>query len=157
MDSTDLTLIGELMKRGRASWAELAQKTGLSSPGIMDRIRRLEEKKIIRGYRAIIDHESLGFEITAFVSVSLEKPTHRAAFLKRIRQFSEIQECHAITGDFDYLLKIRCMSTKHFEQILSLGLKSITGVSKTHSTIVMSTEKETSELPLPESSESESA
>jgi Lrp/AsnC family transcriptional regulator, leucine-responsive regulatory protein len=157
MDTTDLTLVGELMKRGRASWAELAQKTGLSSPGIMDRIRRLEEKKIIRGYRAIIDHESLGFEITAFVSISLERPSHKAAFLKRIRQFSEIQECHAITGDFDYLLKIRCMNTKHFEQILSLGLKSMTGVSKTHSTIVMSTEKETSELALPVSSESETA
>lgn len=157
MDSLDLALVGELMKKGRASWADLAQKVGLSSPGVMDRIRRLEEKKIIRGYRAVIAPEALGWELTAFVSVTLEKPTHRAAFLKRVKSFPEIQECHHVAGDHDYLLKIRCAHTRHLDQIVSLGLKSLTGVMRTHTTIVMGTEKETSELPIPESEKSETA
>ncbi len=157
MDSLDLALVGELMKKGRASWADLAQKVGLSSPGVMDRIRRLEERKIIRGYRAVISPEALGWELTAFVSVTLEKPTHRSAFLKRVKSFPEIQECHHIAGDHDYLLKIRCAHTRHLDQIVSLGLKSLTGVMRTHTTIVMGTEKETSELPIPESEKSETA
>lgn len=157
MDSLDLALVGELMKKGRASWADLAQKVGLSSPGVMDRIRRLEEKKIIRGYRAVISPEALGWELTAFVSVTLEKPSHRAAFLKRVKTFPEIQECHHIAGDHDYLLKIRCAHTRHLDQIISLGLKSLTGVMRTHTTIVMGTEKETSELPIPETETSETA
>jgi Lrp/AsnC family leucine-responsive transcriptional regulator len=157
MDSLDLALVGELMKKGRASWADLAQKVGLSSPGVMDRIRRLEEKKIIRGYRAVISPEALGWELTAFVSVSLEKPSQRVAFLKRVKSFPEIQECHHVTGDHDYLLKIRCAHTRHLDQIISLGLKSLSGVMRTHTTIVMGTEKETSELPIPESEKSETA
>jgi Lrp/AsnC family transcriptional regulator, leucine-responsive regulatory protein len=157
MDSLDLALVGELMKKGRASWADLAQKVGLSSPGVMDRIRRLEEKKIIRGYRAVISPEALGWELTAFVSVTLEKPSQRVAFLKRVKSFPEIQECHHIAGDHDYLLKIRCAHTRHLDQIISLGLKSLTGGMKTHTSIVMGTEKETSELPIPESEKSETA
>lgn len=157
MDSVDLLLVQELMKKGRSSWADLAQKVGLSSPGIMDRIRRLEEKKVIRGYRAVIAPEALGLELTAFVSVSLEKPAARAAFLKRVRSFPEIQECHQVTGDYDYLLKIRASNTRQLDQLLSLGIKSLAGVARTHVSIVMGTEKETSELPLPNLEQSETA
>jgi len=157
MDSLDLALINELMRKGRASWADLAQKVGLSSPGVMDRIRRLEEKKIIKGYRAIISPEALGWHLTAFVAVTLDKPSHRAPFLKRVKSFAEIQECHQVTGDHDYLLKIRCAHTRHLDQIVTQGLKSLAGVTRTHTTVVMGTEKETSELPIPESEQSESA
>ncbi len=157
MDSIDLTLITELMKKGRSSWADLAHKVGLSSPGLMDRIRRLEEKKIIRGYRAIVDPEALGLMLTAFVAVTLEKPNQRVTFLKRVKSLPEIQEGHQVAGEYDYLLKIRCASTRQLDQVVSLGLKSITGVLKTHTTIVMGTEKETSELPVPRHEQSETA
>ncbi|MBY0516561.1 MAG: Lrp/AsnC family transcriptional regulator [Bacteriovoracaceae bacterium] len=157
MDSLDLTLLGELMKKGRSSWADLAHKVGLSSPGLLDRIRRLEEKKIILGYRAIVSPEALGLNTTAFVSVSLDKPSHRSAFLKKIKSFPEIQECHRITGDFDFLLKIRCFQTRDLDQLVNLGIKSLSGVSKTQTIIVMGTEKETSELPIPNIEESETA
>lgn len=150
MDQIDLSIISELMPQGRLTWAELAQRVGLSAPGLMDRIRRLEEKKIIQGYRAIIDPQSLGLTITAFVSLSLEKPNQKTAFLKRIRQLPEVQECHAVAGDEDYLIKLRCLNTKHLEQVVSLGLKSLPGVTRTRTTIVMGTEKETPDLPIPD-------
>lgn len=157
MDSLDFAVISELMKKGRASWAELAQKVGLSAPGLMDRIRRLEEKKIIRGYKAIIDPEALGLDILAFVSVSLEKPTHRSNFLKRIKSISEIQECHQITGEYDYLLKIRTINSRHLDQIVNQGIKSLAGVTRVYTSVVMGSEKETTELPLPEIEKIQSA
>ena len=157
MDSIDYALLGELMQKGRATWSELAHKVGLSSPGVMDRIRRLEDKKVIKGYRAVIAPEAVGLELTAFVFISLEKPTQRSAFLKRVRALDEVQECHQVTGDYDYLLKIRCAHTRSLDKIVSIGLKTINGVSKTHISIVMGTEKETSELALPLEEQNESA
>lgn len=150
MDDLDLAIVANLSQKGRMSWAELAQEVGLSSPGLLDRVRRLEEKKIIRGYRAVIDPQSVGLSLTAFVSVSLEKPSHRTSFLKRIKQLPEVQECHHVSGDDDYLIKMRCQDTRHLDQVLSLGLKSWPGVVRTRTTIVLGTEKETSELPLPD-------
>lgn len=151
MDEIDISIISELMPQGRLTWAELAQRVGLSAPGLMDRIRRLEEKKVIQGYRALIDPQALGLNLTAFVSLSLEKPSHRTGFLKRIKQLPEVQECHHVAGDDDYLIKLRCLNTRHLDQIITMGLKSLPGVTRTRTTIVMGTEKETSELPLPES------
>ncbi len=150
MDETDLTILAELMHRGRVTWSELAQHVGLSSPGLMDRVRRLEEKKIIRGYRADLDPEALGLGITAFVGVSLERPSHRTAFLKRVRQLAEVQECHQVSGDDDFLLKLRCRGTRHLDEVLGVGIKSLPGVARTRTTVVLGTEKETTELPLPE-------
>lgn len=150
MDEIDLSIIGELMPQGRVTWAELAQRVGLSAPGLMDRVRRLEEKKVIQGYRTVIDPEALGLHLTAFISLSLEKPNHRTAFLKRIKQLPEVQECHHVAGEDDYLIKVRCLNTRHLDQIVSVGLKSLPGVTRTRTTIVMGTEKETSVLPLPE-------
>ena len=150
MDEIDLSIISELMPQGRLTWAELAQRVGLSAPGLMDRIRRLEERKVIKGYRTIVDPEAIGLMITAFVAVSLEKPTHRSAFLKRIKQLPEVQECHHVAGEDDYLIKLRCLSTRHLDQTVSVGLRSLAGVVRTRITIVLGTEKETSDLPLPE-------
>jgi Lrp/AsnC family transcriptional regulator, leucine-responsive regulatory protein len=149
MDDLDLAIVANLSQKGRMSWAELAQEVGLSAPGLLDRVRRLEEKKIIRGYRAVVDPHNVGLSLTAFVSVSLDKPSHRAGFLKRIKQLPEVQECHHVSGEDDYLIKLRCQDTRHLDQVLSLGLKSWPGVARTHITIVLATEKETSELPLP--------
>jgi Lrp/AsnC family leucine-responsive transcriptional regulator len=151
MDSLDHTILGTLMQKGRITWADLAQKVGLSAPGLMDRIRRLEEKKIIQGYRAIVDPVALGINLTAFVSVSLDRPSHRSNFLKRVKHLVEVQECHQVTGDDDFLLKIKCQHTRHLDQVLSVGIKALPGVVRTRTTVVLGTEKEGSELPLPDS------
>lgn len=153
MDEIDLSILGELMPQGRITWSELAQRVGLSAPGLLDRIRRLEEKRVITSYRAVVDPEALGLTLTAFVAISLEKPSQRAGFLKRVRQLPEVQECHHVSGDDDYLIKLRCLNTRHLDQILNLGLKSHPGVVRARTTIVLGTEKETSDLPLPQSPE----
>ena len=90
----------------------------------------------------------LGIGLTAFIGVTLARPRHRAGFLDLIQQLAEVQECHHAAGDFDYLLKVRCRGPADLERIVSDRIKAIPGVARTRTTIVLSTTKETTALPL---------
>lgn len=142
-----------LMNQGRATWTELAQHLGLSAPAAADRVRRLEERGVIRGYAALIDPEAAGYPLAAFVTVVLDRPDRRAAFLKRVAALAEVLECHHVAGDDDYLLKVRCRNTADLDRLLVESLKSIPGVVRTRTAIVLSTAKETVRVPLAEDSE----
>ncbi|MBE9077940.1 Lrp/AsnC family transcriptional regulator [Romeria aff. gracilis LEGE 07310] len=148
LDSLDLKIIQALSQQGRATWSELAERFEVSSPAIADRVRRLEKRGILQGYTIRLDAPQLGYDLTAFISVSLEKTEHRPAFLAYVESTAEIQECHHVTGSGDYLLKVRCRNTAQLEQIISHGLKGQASVGQTHTAIVLSTAKETLNLPL---------
>lgn len=148
LDEIDSKVIKYLTDQGRITWSELASLLELSAPAAADRVRRLEERKVIQGYTARIDPEAVGCELTAFIAVDLERPQHRAAFLKKIQSLPQVQECHHVTGEDDYWLKVRCHNTKDLERLISEELKGLTGVLKTRTTIVLSTVKETSALPI---------
>lgn len=148
MDDLDYKAIRYLMEQGRCTWAELAAVLGLSAPATADRVHRLEESGAIKGYVALIDPDSVNCSLTAFISTSLERPEHRALFLEQIQAFPEIQECHHVAGDDDFLLKVRCRSTHHLDWLLSERIKAIPGVTRTRTTIVLSTVKETPTLPI---------
>ena len=148
IDTFDYKVLARLMANGRATWAELAQELRLSAPAAADRVRRLEERGIIRGYTAVLDAESLGCALTAFIAVSLDHPRRRERFLEVLAGHAEIQECHHVAGDADYLLKVRCHGTRALEYLLTTKIKALPGVVRTHTTIVLHTEKETSALPL---------
>lgn len=147
MDDIDLKIIERLMSRGRISWAELGAYLGLSAPAAADRVRRLEEKGVIKGYAATVDPEAMGYGLTAFIAVTLEGPGHRDAFVQKIMELDNIQECHHVTGEDDYLLKVRCARIRDLESLISGHLKSLPGIVKTRTTIVLSTVKETSAVP----------
>ena len=148
IDSFDLKVIKQLMERARTTWAELGAILGLSAPGAADRVHKLEERGIIKGYCALIDPETIGYGLAAFIAVLLEKPEHRKDFLEIVRQKAEIQECHHIAGGYDYILKVRCRGTRDLERLVSEDVKSIPGVAKTRTTIILSTVKETPILPI---------
>lgn len=148
MDDIDLKALRQLMTQGRITWAELAGILGLSAPAAADRVRALEAQGVITGYAALIDPEAAGCSLLAFVSVTLERPEHRAPFLEWVRQHDEIQECHHVAGDDDFVLKVRCQHTRHLEHLLSEELKSLPGVVRTRTTIALSTVKETPSIPL---------
>jgi Lrp/AsnC family leucine-responsive transcriptional regulator len=152
LDEIDLKVLRQLLSQGRITWSELAGVLGLSPPATADRVRRLEDKGVIQGYTAIIDAESLGCDLTAFVAITLERPEHRDAFIQRVQSLPQVQECHHMAGDYDYLLKVRCRGTKDLERLVSDDIKSVAGVLKTRTMIALSTVKETSALPLPEPS-----
>jgi Lrp/AsnC family leucine-responsive transcriptional regulator len=138
------------MKAGRATWSELSGILGLSSPSTADRVRRLEETGVIKHYTAVVEPNLVGCGLMSFISVTLEHPKYRASFLDCVIKLPEIQECHHVTGDYDYLLKVRCASTAALETIISDRLKSVAGVARTTTIVALSTVKETMELPIQE-------
>ena len=148
VDALDYKIVRALMDNGRITWAELAGLLSLSSPATADRVRRLEDQGIIKGYTTLIDAESAGYGLTALIAVSLERPGHREAFLNKVMMVPEILECHHTAGDDDYMLKVRCRGTRDLDRIISDELKSLPGIVRTRTTIVLSTLKETSNVPL---------
>ena len=148
MDTLDKKAIAFLMKRGRATWAELGQLLGLSAPSAAERVRKLEQQGVLCGYAALGDAASLGYPLTAYVSVSLANHRQRAAFLRAIEKIEQVAECHHVAGDDDYLLKVRCRGTQDLDHLLARQLKEKLGVARTRTTIVLSTAKESARIPI---------
>jgi Lrp/AsnC family leucine-responsive transcriptional regulator len=148
LDTLDSKAIDELFVSGRMSWADLAGRLGLSAPAVAERVRKLEERGVIRGFSAIVDPEAVGLDLLAFVAVGLDRPEHRAAFLAWVDGCPNVQECHHLAGDDDYLLKLRCRGTRELERIISDELKAIPGIARTRTSIALSTVKETVALPV---------
>lgn len=146
MDDLDSKILGALMVDGRITWSDLANQCNVSSPAISDRVRRLEKRDIIQGYRVVVNPVPLGYDITAFVAVVLEHPQYRQGFLAYVQTTSAIQECHHVAGDGDYLLKVRCRKIADLERILSEEIKGLPGILQTKTSIALSTVKETTAL-----------
>lgn len=139
-----------LMDQGRTTWTELGQRLGMSAPAAAERVRKLEERGIIRGYAALTDPEALGYPLTAFVWVSLGDERRRRAFVKGIGKLEEVAECHHVSGDEDYLLKIRCRSTSDLDRVLVRELKGRLRAARTRTTVVLSSAKESIAVPIAE-------
>ncbi len=150
IDALDRKALRLLMRQGRVTWAELGERLKLSAPAAAERARRLEQKGVIRGYAALADPDALGYSLTAFVAVSLRDIRRRAAFLIAVAKIEEIVECHHVTGEDDYLLKVRCRGTKDLDRLLSAVLKGKLDVARSRTTIVLRTAKETVRVPLNE-------
>ncbi len=141
------------MVNGRVTWAQLASEVGLSGPSVTERVRKLERLGVLEGFTARVSPESVGYGLLAFVSVSISGPTHQEDLLGWAGSTVEVQECHIVAGAYDYLLKVRCQDSKDLERLLNEGLRLVPGVVRTLSTIVLTTAKETSAVPLPSSNE----
>ena len=141
-------LLRRLQQNGRESWAALGQLLGLTGPAVAERVRKLEERGVIRSFTAVLDPLSVGYTLLAFVAVTVERPEHRAGFLAKIQTLPEVQECHHVAGDDDYLLKVRCRDTADLERVISEEVKGVPGVVRTRTTISLKTVKESLVLPV---------
>ena len=146
MDALDRKILETLMSAGRTTWAELASTIGRSPPSTAERVRKLEDCGIIQGYRAVVDPEAVGYGLLAFVAVSGTSVDGHAELVEWAKTTAEVQECHSVAGEFDYLFKLRCRDAEHLEELLHEGVRSPAGM--TRSVIVLSTRKETSAVPL---------
>jgi Lrp/AsnC family leucine-responsive transcriptional regulator len=108
----------------------------------------LEADGAILGYAALTNPEKLGFPLTAYVSVTIGDQKKRSAFLHLVDKQQQIVECHHVAGEDDYLLKVRCRGTRDLDHFLSKTLKDGIGVSRTRTTIVLGTAKETVKTPI---------
>jgi Lrp/AsnC family leucine-responsive transcriptional regulator len=134
LDDIGWHLLEELQEDARLSYAELGRRVGLSTPAVMERIRKLEDAGIIRGYRADINPEKVGFHVTAFIRIGLEHevlPRLGALF----KEIPEIIECHRVTGDDSLILKVHVTSIQHLETVI----QRITPYGMPATSIVLST------------------
>ncbi len=141
LDKVDFELLDILQHKGRTKRNELAEKVGLSLPAVSERLRKLEEEGIIVGFYAKLNHKRLGKDVTAYVLVTVDSSKHFPTFVEHIIKTDEIQECHAITGDGTHLLKVRTENTGGLEKLLA-KLQSWPGVTKTTTSLVLSSPKE---------------
>jgi Lrp/AsnC family transcriptional regulator, leucine-responsive regulatory protein len=148
LDTIDYHIVDLLQLDARATQLEIAREVGLSQPAVAERIRKLEEKRVISGYTALVDATSLGKDITAFIGVSIEHPKYFDAFARRIQDIAEILECHRVAGEATYLLKVKTDNTHTLDLLLTKTLRKIPGVTRTVTTIALSSIKEGTRVPV---------
>lgn len=150
LDELDRTLLRILQRDARISNAELARRVDLSPTGLHKRIRRLEEAGVITAYAARIDREALGFDMLCFVQVTLQRHEPHAIdnFRHEVQAMSEVLECHHLTGEFDYLLKIIVRNRKHLEQFILHTLTPVRGMDKIRTSLVLSEIKSSALIPV---------
>ena len=143
LDKTDKIILAELQKNSQRPVAELAQKAGLSPSSCHRRVKLLEEAGVILGYAANVDRTSLGLANEFFVEVSLSAQTEEAfeKFEKAVQRVPEILECHLMSGQFDYLLRVAAADATDYERIHRSRISRLPGVQRIQSSLALRTVK----------------
>jgi Lrp/AsnC family transcriptional regulator, leucine-responsive regulatory protein len=137
MDHRDLQILAALQENARATLGEIADRVGLSPSSVHERVRKLEQAGAIKGYRAEVDPEAMGLFVTALVSVTPLDPKQPDDLPERVLEFAEVEDCHSVAGDENYVLKVRTRATSDLEDLLR-RLREKAGV-RTRTTVVLST------------------
>jgi DNA-binding Lrp family transcriptional regulator len=150
LDALDRKILGVLQGDGRASNVDLSAKVHLSAPQCFRRVRALEERGVIRGYRAQVQPEALGLGVMAYVSLNIDGGQFgRVREIEAsIRDFPQILECHTVSGDYDYLLKVVARDLKSLSQFLTDRLMQVPGVDDVRSMICLEEVKAPAPLPV---------
>jgi Lrp/AsnC family leucine-responsive transcriptional regulator len=149
IDDIDRKMLMILQQDARASSAEIARQVGLAPSAIHERLRKLEARGVIERYEARLCAEALGLGLVAFVFVRADERVGQALIGEQLAEIPEVQEVHHVAGEDCYLLKVRVADTRALGQLLRERFGAIGSVQSTRSTIVLSTLKETSQLPVP--------
>lgn len=148
-DSTDATIVDLLQANGRVSQVDIAKAVGLAPSAVLERLRKLEAREVIRGYTALIDSHKVGCPLLAFVSVrTTEVGGEEDQVGDALALVPGVLEVHHVAGEDCFLIKIRARDTDHLGDLLKTGIGRVKGVRSTRTTIVLGTHKETTQLPL---------
>jgi DNA-binding Lrp family transcriptional regulator len=150
LDAVDIAILQELQIDGRLSNVELARRINLSPPATHTRLKRLEEQDYIRRFVALLDQEKVGFDMTCFISVSLQlhQVEELEGFRAIINDMPEVLECFHVTGEFDYLLKVIIRNRQDLQYFVVNKLTPIPGVARIHTSLVLTEVKSTTALPI---------
>jgi Lrp/AsnC family transcriptional regulator, leucine-responsive regulatory protein len=150
LDATDRRILAHLQEHGRVSNLELAEAVHLSAAQCHRRHRRLEERGYVRRYEARLDATRLGLGVMAYVHVTMERGHFREVdkFRELVSHMAQVQECYAVTGDFDYVLKVVARDLKMLSDFLLKTLAQLPGVNGVRSSVCLDEVKCTGALPL---------
>lgn len=149
IDDVDRQLLNFLQADARISNAELARRVGMAPSGVLERVKKLEERGFIRGYEARLDPRRLGWGLVAFTYVRSNDPVGGIATAEMLAAIPEVQEVHHIAGEDCYLIKIRVADVEALGRLLREEIGVIPAIRSTRSTIVMETLKESATVTVP--------
>jgi Lrp/AsnC family leucine-responsive transcriptional regulator len=148
IDEIDGAILDLLQDNARMPQAEIARVVGLAPSAVLERIRKLEARGVIKGYAALVDPHALEQSMLAFIAVRSEQAPGDDSVSQALAQCPEVLELHHVAGDDCYLLKVRARDAEHIGQLLRHRFGRIPGVRSTRTTIVLETVKETPRLPV---------
>jgi Lrp/AsnC family leucine-responsive transcriptional regulator len=137
VEDIDQRIVSLLARDGRMSFTDLARETGLSVSAVHQRVRRLRQRGVIRGYTALLDAEQIGLPLTAFISIKPIDPAAPDDAPRRLEHIRAIEACHSVAGEESYILKVRVASPGDLEELLR-QIRETANVS-TRTTVVLST------------------
>ncbi|MDR2870921.1 MAG: Lrp/AsnC family transcriptional regulator [Deferribacteraceae bacterium] len=138
IDSVDKKILNMLMQSGRVSYTDIAKAVDMKPPSVIDRIKKLESEGIIKGYTADIDYQKLGYDIFAFIGLTVDNASQVEQLETGIKEIEGIIGCYHVTGDFSLIVKLITESTNSLADIIK-KLRAIEGVAKTNTILIFST------------------
>ena len=146
LDEIDYKFLELLQRDARMTQQQIAEAVGLSQPAVAQRLRKLEAQGVITGYVAQVDAHQLGKDITAFIGVTTDHPRYNAGFARKILALPEVLECHRVAGEYSYLLKVKTENTASLDRFITELLRTIPGVNRSYTTLVLASVKETTRI-----------
>ncbi|HET8616015.1 MAG TPA: Lrp/AsnC family transcriptional regulator [Actinomycetales bacterium] len=148
MDAVDRQLLDALRANARASWAELGRQIGLSGPSVQERVRRLEERGVIVGYRTVLAPAEVSLGVSALIGLIQGDDVESEDVADQLRAVPEVEDCWYVAGEENFVVKVRAGDVTALEAVVA-KLRRLPGVSRTRTTVVLSTRWEGRDVPLP--------
>lgn len=138
IDATDWQILAILQVEGKATYADIARRVGLSQAAAHERVKKLESRGILRGYRAVVDSAALGMPVTAFIFVSQAGGPRRPDLPALFAEHPNVVECHSIAGDESFMLKVRAADTVELERLIN-DIRTLKTVERTRTIVGLTT------------------
>jgi Lrp/AsnC family leucine-responsive transcriptional regulator len=154
LDAANRGILEGLQDNCKQSLAALGEKVGLSAPSVVDRIHKLEEAGVIRGYAAQLDARRVGKDVTAFIGVGTDRPAAIRSVAREVSLMNEALDCHHVTGSHTLMLKVKTQDTETLEGLID-HVRGLDGVTRTETMVVLSTHAERSRISFSEETEAD--
>jgi Lrp/AsnC family leucine-responsive transcriptional regulator len=148
IDPIDARIIDALQRNGRVAQVEIAREVGLAPSAVLERMRKLEARGVIRGYSALVSPKAVGLGMLAFVAVRTTEVAGEEKVGQDLARVGEVLEVHHVAGDDCFLVKVRARDAEHLGELLKTSIGRISGVRSTRTTIVLGSLKESVQLPI---------
>lgn len=150
MDKIDLEILQILQKKARIPNVEVARSIGMAPSAVLERIKKLEAKKIIQGYEVRLNPEMFGGAMTAFISIQVNRPSKVRETGEQLATIEQVQEVHYLAGGDALMIKIKVSGNNELEELIQTRIADVSNVKATKTSIVLSTFKESAKIKLPD-------